>query len=128
MVDAPSNWAKLIDFEDDLLWYGLDKRYQFAFDETIQQVNEIDLTRLMSADDAFLYIENYTPDADIVLSSGMSDAEKNAAKIEIAHSPRHAYYMERTCQIRGLFCEVYTERTQQYVRGDMVQFFSDYLR
>ena len=124
------NWAALIDFEDDLLWFDVDIRRQLTHPAVIAKIMSIDFPGLMSPDDAFLYVENYTPETDIVLSSDMSGLEKSAAKVDIAHSPRHAYFLEKICQVNGLFCEVYTERNMIFTPAvsDMVDFFKTHLQ
>lgn len=124
---APS-WAKLIDFEDDLLWFGVTKRAQLTAPQIVAKIQSIDLPSLMSPDDAYLYIENYTAETDIVLTSTMTDAEKKSAKTDISHTPRHAYFLESVCQTNGMFCEIYTENNIAYNRGGMVAFFQAYLQ
>lgn len=120
-------WPLQIDFEDDLDWFGVNTRSELYTPEVNARKQSIDLIGLMSADDAYLYLENYSRDTQIILNNFLTDEEKKDAKTKIAHSPNHAILLHRQCITKGLVCEIYTFETGGPVKGDMLEFFKQYL-
>lgn len=101
-----TDWMELTDFEDDLFWFNVESRDQI----TPEMRAKVDITALISSDDAIIYAEK-TPDRidPVTIDEDISEDDKPIARVQVAHSKEHAIFIGTRCSEAGITCEIVTE-------------------
>jgi len=115
IVRVTKTWQTDMNFNHDLIFYGITNREQINSPKAKQLRRKIDMPSFMDSTDAPLYL--YNPKSD-------TNPEKSG---NIVHHPRHAKYLKKKCDKLDIEAVLVVGETPPEKRVDMLDFFFKYL-